>query len=143
MNVIGNQKAFSLIEVIVVLTLMALAATFIGGQVFSRLSEGRQRAAKVQIASFKQQLADYRRLCYSYPTTEQGLQSLVSKPEGGQDCKSYPEGGFMEKLPNDPWDRPYDYELLEGGKTFRIRSYGNDGVEGGTGEDQDISTDDA
>lgn len=135
-----DSRGFSLIEVMVVMTLMALAATFVGGYVFKSLSEGRVKAAKVQMSSFRQQLDDYRRLCYNYPSTDQGLEALVSKPTSAPECPAYPEGGFMKKIPKDPWDTPYDYS--SDGKTYRIRSFGNNKMEGGTGDDADISSDD-
>lgn len=139
-HALGSEQGFSLIEVMVVLTLMALAATFVGGYIFKSLSEGRIKAAKVQMSAFKQQLEDYRRLCYTYPTSEQGLEALVSKPTQDPQCAAYPEGGFMKKIPSDPWDTPYEY-TAEGTK-FLIRSFGADKQPEGTGEAADITSDD-
>jgi general secretion pathway protein G len=83
-------------------------------------------------------LKEFRRHCHFYPTTDQGLEALVTKPSGGRGCKRYAPGGYIEggEVPNDPWDNPFEYE--SDGKTFNIWSLGADGMEGGEGADADI-----
>jgi general secretion pathway protein G len=83
-------------------------------------------------------LKEFRRKCGFYPTTEQGLESLMTKPTGGRECKDYPANGFIdgESVPKDPWDNDFIYE--SDGKTFNIYSYGPDGEAGGEGTDGDI-----
>ena len=126
------RGGFTLIEILIALTLVGIAATFVVGKIFERLEEGRIQATKIQMSNLKNILADYRRKCGRYPTTEQGLEALVEKPApaGGRDCKNYPEGGFTEdgKIPDDPWDGPYMYKST--GKKFSITSYGPDTLEG-------------
>lgn len=136
-----STKGFSLVEILVGMTLLALAAAFIGTQVFDRLEEGRVKSSKIQIQSLGQILEDYRRICFSYPSGDQGLEALVRKPGEGQDCKGYPENGFIQgnKVPVDAWDRPFFYE--SDGSRYRIFSLGRDGAEGGTGSAADIKSD--
>ncbi|MCO4792339.1 MAG: type II secretion system major pseudopilin GspG [Bacteriovoracaceae bacterium] len=134
-----SQSGFSLIEILVALTLLGLAGTFVAGKIFDQLHEGRVKSARIQMSSFKARLQEFRRKCGAYPTTDQGLESLISKPTSGRECKSYPPNGFIEgdAIPLDPWDNDYVYE--SDGKKFDIISYGNDGSEGGEDQDTDIS----
>ena len=136
-----QNQGFSLIEILVGLTLLALAATFIGGQVFDRLEEGRVSSTKIQIQNLGQILEDYRRICFQYPTGDQGLEALISKPGEGQECKAYPENGFIKqaKVPTDAWERPFFFE--SDGQKYRITSLGRDGTEGGAGTAADIKSD--
>ena len=134
-----SQRGFSLIEILVALTLLGLAGTFVAGKIFDQLHEGRVKSAKIQMNSFKARLQEFRRKCGTYPTTDQGLEALISKPSTGRECKNYPPNGFIEgdSIPLDPWDNDYDYK--SDGKTFDIISFGNDGLEGGEDQDTDIS----
>lgn len=135
----NSQRGFSLIEILVALTLLGLAGTFVAGKIFDQLHEGRVKSARIQMNSFKARLQEYRRKCGAYPTTDQGLEALISKPSTGRECKNYPPNGFIEgdSIPLDPWDNDYDYK--SDGKTFDIISFGNDGIEGGEDQDTDIS----
>ena len=83
-------------------------------------------------------LKEFRRKCGFYPTTEQGLEALVTKPSGGRECRDYPPNGFIEdsQVPKDPWNNDFIYE--SDGKTFNIISYGPDGEAGGEGNDVDV-----
>ncbi len=135
-----DQKGLSLIEILIALTLLGLAATFITGRVLDSLEEGKTQAASIQISALSDRLKEFRRHCNFYPTTEQGLQALVTKPSGGKDCKRYNPNGYLEDgadVPLDPWDNEYFYE--SDGRSFDIISYGKDGIEGGEGFDADIS----
>ncbi|WP_187276414.1 type II secretion system major pseudopilin GspG [Parahaliea maris] len=79
-----------------------------------------------------------------YPSTEQGLASLVSKPESAKPLDNYPEGGYLEALPKDPWNRPYVYEGPAWGgvrSPYQLQTYGADGKPGGSGPDADIRSD--
>ena len=133
-----SQSGFSLVEILVALTLLGLAGTFVAGQIFQQLHEGRVQATKIQMDSFAQRLQEFRRKCGFYPTTEQGLEALTDKPTTGRECRNYPPDGFIQggKIPLDPWDNYYVYE--SDGGDFNIYSYGSDGMEGGEEEDKDI-----
>ena len=128
MRGVAGSRGFSLVEILIALTLLGIAGTFVATKIFEQLEEGQIQSTKIQMSNFKNVLADYRRKCGLYPTTEQGLDALIQKPEGGRECKNYPDGGFLgdgaSSVPDDPWDEPYVYE--SDGKTFRIVSYGPD-----------------
>ena len=137
-KVLKSEAGMSLIEILIALTLLALAGTFVGGRVFEQLQEGKVSSAKIQIKSLADRLKEFRRDCNFLPTTNMGLDALISKPEGGRDCKRYAPGGYIDggKVPLDPWDSEFVYE--SDGKTFNIISYGADNAEGGEGSDADI-----
>lgn len=134
-----NQKGFSLIEILIALTLLAVVGTFVGGRLFEQMDEGKVNSAKIQMSNLESRLKEFRRKCNFYPSTEQGLDALVTKPTGGRECKDYPVNGFIEgeQVPKDPWDNDFIFE--SDGKTFNIISYGSDGEEGGEGNAADIS----
>ena len=134
----NSQAGFSLLEILIALTLLAIAGSFVAGRIFEMLHEGKVKAARIQMNSLGERLMEYRRHCYTYPTTDQGLQALVKKPSGGVDCKNYAPNGYLEgDVPKDPWEN--DYVYTSDGQNFNIISYGSDRAEGGTGEGTDIS----
>lgn len=137
LNLINNKSGFSLLEILIGLTLLALIGGVVATNVFDRLYEGQVKTAKIQMQAFSGALKDYRRHCGAYPTTEQTLNALVEKPTTGRECKRYQPGGYLEEVALDPWDNEYYYE--SDGRTFNIISLGNDGDEGGEGEAADIS----
>lgn len=141
-KIVASQSGMSLIEILIALTLLGLAGTFVAGKVTERLQEGQVQTTKIQIRSFSERLKEFRRDCNFIPTTDQGLDALVEKPTGGRECKRYAPGGYIEggKLPQDPWDGDYIYE--SDGKTFTIISLGADNAEGGEGADADINSKD-
>ena len=120
-----STKGFSLIEILIALSLLALVGTFVGGKMFQQFHEGKVGVAKTQMGNIANSLKDFKRKCYFYPTTEQGLVALEQKPTSGRECKRYPPNGFLEnEVPLDPWDGEYGYK--SNGKTFTIVSYGSD-----------------
>lgn len=137
-TLVQNQKGFSLIEILIALTLLAVAGTFVVGRFMDTLHEGQVKSTKIQMNGLDARLKEFRRKCGFYPTTEQGLEALMTKPTGGRECKDYPTNGFIdgESVPKDPWDGDFIYE--SDGKTFNIYSYGPDGASGGEGTDSDI-----
>ena len=133
-----KNRGFSLIEILIALALLAGAGTFVAGKIFDQLHEGKVESAKIQMNALSDRLKEYRRHCGSYPTAEQGLEALVSKPSGGKECKRYNPGGYIESgnVPVDPWDEEYIYE--SDGKSFNIFSLGADNEEGGEDKEKDI-----
>lgn len=133
-----GQKGFSLIEILIALTLLALAGTFVGGKIFNSYQEGQVNSTKIQMSNLEGRLKEFRRKCGFYPTTEQGLEALVTKPSGGRECKDYPQNGFIDgdQVPKDPWDHDFVYD--SDGKNYNISSLGGDGEPGGEGTDADI-----
>jgi len=134
----NNQSGFSLIEILIALTLLALAGTFVVGKFMDNLHEGQVQSTKIQMSNLEGRLKEFRRKCGFYPTTDQSLESLVTKPSGGRECKDYPPNGFIDgdQVPKDPWDHDFIYD--SDGKVFNIYSYGPDGEAGGEGTDADI-----
>jgi general secretion pathway protein G len=141
-KLINNNHGMSLIEILIALTLMGIAGTFVAGRVYENLQEGQVKSARIQIKSISDRLTEFRRDCHFLPTTDQGLDALIQKPTGGRDCKRYAPGGYIKdgKIPQDPWDSEYIYE--SDGKTFTIISLGADQAEGGEGADADINSKD-
>lgn len=138
--ILNSQKGMSLVEILIALTLLAVAGTFVTLNVLENLDEGNIKSAKIQVTNLGNILKDYKRKCGMYPTTEQGLEALLNAPTSGKECKRYPAEGFIDgnNIPVDPWDNEFDYE--SDGRKYTIISYGNDGMEGGEGVDADINS---
>ncbi len=137
-KVLKTNSGFSLVEILVALTLIGLAGTFVVGKIFQSLDDGKVSTANIQMGGFANQLKEFRRKCNFYPDTAQGLDSLISAPSG-RECKNYPPDGFLDSgtIPLDPWENEFLYE--SDGKKFTIKSLGSDGEEGGDGpHDSDI-----
>ncbi len=141
-KIVASQAGMSLIEILIALTLLGLAGTFVAGRVSESLNEGQVQTTKIQIRSISERLKEFKRDCNFIPTTDQGLDALIEKPTGGRECKRYAPGGYIDgnKVPQDPWGGEYIYE--SDGKTFEIKSLGADNAEGGEGVDADISSKD-
>lgn len=133
-----RSKGFTLIELMVVLVILGVLAAVIAPRIMDRPDEARVIAAKQDIASLVQALKLYRLDNIRYPTTEQGLQALVSKPGIEPIPQNWKSGGYIEKLPKDPWGTPYVY--LNPGRHGEIDVYslGADGQPGGEDKDADI-----
>ena len=130
----------SLIEILVVLTIIGILASVIVPSIMSRPDEARVVAAKQDLASTSQGLALYRLDNLVYPTPAQGLKALVEKPTLAPIPGNWKQGGYLRKLSNDPWDRPYLYRFPEGAAEPEVVSLGADGQEGGAGVAADISS---
>jgi len=133
-----KQTGFTLIELMVVLVILGVLAALIVPRVMDRPDEARVMAAKQDIAAIGQALKLYRLDNMRYPSTEQGLQALVAKPTLQPVPTNWKAGGYLEKLPNDPWGAPYQY--LQPGRNgeMDIYSLGADSQPGGEGNDADI-----
>jgi general secretion pathway protein G len=129
-ELIRSHRGFSLIEILIALTLLAIAGTFVAGKIFEQLEEGKTNAAKIQLQALEGRLKEFRRHCNFYPTSDQGLEALINKPSGGRECKRYLSGGYLEggEVPVDPWEQPYVYE--SDGKKINISSGGPDETPG-------------
>ncbi|MDD3530136.1 MAG: type II secretion system major pseudopilin GspG [Gallionellaceae bacterium] len=132
------QHGFTLIELMVVLVILGVLAALVAPKLMDRPDEARVIAAKQDVATLLQALKLYRLDNLRYPTTEQGLRALVAKPEVEPVPANWKAGGYLEKLPNDPWGNPYLY--LNPGRNGEIDvfSQGADGLPGGEGNDADI-----
>jgi general secretion pathway protein G len=133
-------RGFTLIEIMVVIVILGVLAALVVPRVLERPDEARAVAAKSDIASITAALKLYRLDNQRYPSTEQGLAALVTRPETAPIPPNWKPGGYLEKLPKDPWGRPYQY-LNPGLKgEIDVLSYGADGQPGGTGVDADIGS---
>ena len=132
------QRGFTLIELMVVLVIIGVLAALIVPNVLERADDARVTAARTDITNIMQALKLYRLDNQRYPTAEQGLQALVIKPTVGPVPGNWKL--YLEKLPNDPWGRPYQY-LNPGIKgEIDVMSFGADGQSGGEGKDADIGS---
>ncbi len=136
-----KSKGFTLIELMVVIVILGILAGLVLPRFMGRTEEAKRTKARLQIENLEAALKLYKLDNGGYPTTEQGLDSLVQKPSTGSIPKNWREGGYLEKakVPEDPWGRPYVY-ISPGikNKDFDLKSLGADGEEGGEGENADI-----
>jgi general secretion pathway protein G len=133
-------RAFTLIEVMVVVAILAVLAALIVPKVMSRPDEARVVAARQDIASLLQALKLYRLDNLRYPTTEQGLAALVTRPTLPPVPPNWKPGGYLERLPRDPWGNPYQYLSPGLRGEVDVFSFGADGSAGGEGFDADIGS---
>ncbi len=132
------QGGFTLIEILVVVVILGILAAIIVPRIMRRPEEARRTKAIVDIKAIETALNLYRLDNGVYPSTEQGLDALVTKPTTGIIPKNWNEEGYLDKVPNDPWKNPFIYLHPGVHKEFDLVSYGADGVEGGEGKDADI-----
>lgn len=131
----ARQQAFTLIEVMVVVVILSILAAFVVPKVMDRPDQARMAKAKQDIKAIESALNLYRLDNYRYPSTDQGLQALVSKPAQASNWK---QGGYLDRLPKDPWNRDYVYMSPGSKGEVDIYSLGADGQAGGEGVDADI-----
>lgn len=137
----GNERGFTLIEIMVVIIILGILASLVAVRLTGQTEEARRTQAKVQIETFNTALSLYKLDNGSYPSTEQGLQSLVEAPTIGTLPRKWREGGYLEKkkIPLDPWKNEYVYISPGLHGDYDISSYGNDNAEGGDGDNADVN----
>jgi general secretion pathway protein G len=127
----GHEDGFTLIEILVVITIIGLLMSLVGPRVLNYLSESKVKAATIQIQSFASSLDLFYLDLGHYPTTAEGLAALVQPPAGETGWNGpYLAKGFV---PNDPWGRPYSYRSPSEHGPYEIVSLGSSGKEGGSG----------
>jgi len=133
---------FTLIEIMVVITILGILAALIVPRVVGRTDDARIAAAKQDIASIQQALKLYRLDNGAYPTTEQGLRALLAKPTIEPLPTNWKQGGYLERssMPKDPWGNEYKYLSPGLRGEIDVFSYGRDGAPGGEGVDADIGS---
>lgn len=129
-----QSRGFTLIELLVVLSIITLLAALVGPRLFTKLGKGKQAAARAQIELFSQALDQYRLDVGRYPSSQEGLNALVTNP-GIENW----DGSYLKKgVPNDPWGKTYVYQCPGTHGEYDLCSFGRDGAPGGEGEDKDI-----
>jgi general secretion pathway protein G len=130
------ERGFTLVEILVVITIIGLIMALVGPRVINYLGEAKVKAAKIQIESFSSALDLYYLDAGRYPSSSEGLAALAQRPGGSTAWNGpYLKGGAV---PNDPWGKPYVYRSPGEHGAYDIVSYGSDGQEGGTGTASDI-----
>ena len=134
------QRGFTLIEILVVVSILAILGALIVPKIMDRPNEARIVAAKHDIGTVVAALKLYKLDNGRYPTTDQGLLALVEKPTSEPVPANWKSGGYLEKMPKDPWG--HDYLYLNPGikREIDVMSYGADGVQGGEGFDADLGS---
>jgi general secretion pathway protein G len=136
----GARKTagFTLLELLVVIVIIGLLAAYVGPKYFAQLGKSEVTIAKAQIEAFEKSLDTYRLDVGRYPTTDEGLASLLTAPAT---AGAKWNGPYLKKgVPPDPWGHPYQYRSPGTKGEFEILSLGRDGQPGGSGEDADISS---
>ncbi|MEP7327677.1 MAG: type II secretion system major pseudopilin GspG [Betaproteobacteria bacterium] len=135
-----SSRGFTLIEIMVVIVILGVLAALVVPRVLERPDEARAIAAKSDIATIMQALKLYRLDNQRYPTAEQGLSALIARPELPPAPANWKPGGYLERLPKDPWGRPFVYVIPGVRGEIEVFSFGADGQPGGSGIDADIGS---
>ena len=133
-----TEEGFTLVELMVVIVIIGLLATIVALTVLPNIGKANAQKAKADIASLDQALEIYRLNNLTYPSTADGLGALLVAPPSLTDPSRYTPGGYIKKLPKDPWGRDYKYETPGKNGAFDIYTLGADGAPGGEGENADI-----
>ena len=132
------QRGFTLIEIMVVVVILGILAALVVPQIISRPDEARVAKARQDIRAIESALKLYRLDNFQYPTTEQGIQALVEKPGIQPEPKNWKPGGYLDRVPQDPWGNNYRYRNPGEHGEIDVYSLGRDNRPGGEGADADI-----
>jgi general secretion pathway protein G len=133
-----RSAGFTLIELMVVIVIIGLLATVVMINVLPSQDRAMAEKARADVALLEQAIETYRLDNLTYPRTEQGLQALLQAPAGLARPERYRKGGYIRRLPADPWGNPYQFRIPGQRGTFDVYSFGADGTAGGEGENADI-----
>ena len=135
-----RRQGFTLLELLVVLVILGLLAALVGPRLIGRVGKAKTEIAKSQITLLESALDQYRLDMGRYPSTEEGLQALITPPQNEEERLRW-QGPYLKKkkIPKDPWGRPYQYRCPGEHGEYDLWSYGADGAPGGNGENADIT----
>lgn len=122
-----HQQGFTLIEIMVVVVILGILAAAIVPNIMSRPEQARIQKTKIDISSLETALEMYKADNYKYPSTDQGLEALVTKPSGSPQPRNYNSGGYIKKLKKDPWGNEYLYLIPGTHSELDLYSLGPDG----------------
>ena len=126
---------FTLIEIMVVVVILGILAARVAPNVIGRRGDAQSNAAKADIRAIESAMKLYRMDNFKYPTTDQGIDALVQRPA---DAKNWPTGGYLDKMPKDPWGEPYRYLSPGQNGEIDVFTLGADNAPGGEGVDADV-----
>ena len=132
------QHGFTLIEILIVVVILSILAITVVPQFLDQPAKARIARAQSDVQQLKTALSMYKLDNFTYPSTAQGLNALVSKPSGQPLTKNWKTGGYMERMIKDPWGNAYQYLNPGNHGAIDIYSMGRDGQPGGEGDDADI-----
>jgi general secretion pathway protein G len=131
-----QQAGFTLLELLVVIVIIGMLASYVGPKYFAQLGKSEATTAKAQIEALAKAMDTFRLDVGRYPTSDEGLNALTAQPDSAKGWN----GPYLKKgVPPDPWGRPYTYTFPVGNGDFQIQSLGKDGQRGGTAENADIT----
>ncbi len=135
-----SERGFTLIEIMVVVTILAILIALVAPKMVGRTDQARRVSTKAQIKNIEGALQLYKLDNGVYPSTEQGLEALVDLPTIGVIPKNWKEEGYLAKIPDDAWGNPYVYVSPGSQGEYDLVSYGADSEPGGEGDDADIES---
>lgn len=129
-NIKPSEQGFTLLEIMVVLVIIGILMSLVVPNVIGRPDEARITVAKADLRSIANALEMYKLDNLNYPSTEQGLDALVTRPSGQPDAPNWKEGAYLKKMPLDPWGNPYQYVCPGTHGAFDLYSLGSGGKQG-------------
>lgn len=133
------QQGFTLIEIMVVMVILGLLVAIVAPNIMGRSDQAKVTVAKTQMSNIANALDLYRLDNSHYPSTQQGLKALVTKPSGSPEPRNYNPDGYLKSVPEDPWGKAYEYISPGTEGPYDLFSYGSDGRQGGEGDASDLS----
>jgi len=133
----ADQRAFTLIEIMVVVIIIGILAAIVAPNVIGRVDDAQITKARAEISNIENAMKFYRLDNFTYPSSNQGVEALVSKP-ADPSIKNWKTGGYLDRVPKDPWGNAYLYLNPGNHREFDVYTLGRDGRPGGEGIDADI-----